>query len=417
MRRLSLWFRSHPLAGDVLLAAGAALFALLVWGAYTPDWANRLAQPVNGLLCVLPLVVRRRYPLPAACLVLAGGVLISGMRAPMYVAELTAAIMLYTLVVEVGRRSAALYGAGIVVMSAVRPLFLVQEQWLEMLPYFAVLAGFLVGTAWSLGEFVGARRSYHRAVEQRVRSLEFERDQRARIAVAEERNRIAREIHDVLAHSVSVMVSQADGAAYALRGNPQAAEQALQSIGDTGRTSLNELRNLLRVLRNPEDDGAQAPRPDSGGLRDLVDGVRRLGLRVRLDLEGDFDDLPAGVGLSVYRIVQESLTNTLKHGGQAGEAVVTARNDGRFVQLEITDDGAPGADPLAGVDPLAGDEQRTAQITERHEHTAERNGNGGHGVLGMRERAALYGGSLDAGPRPDGGWRVHARLPLTPVAA
>lgn len=387
--------------GDSLLAASVLLFAWLVWAVYTPSGADPLAQPVNGLLLALPLVARRKSPLLTAYLVLVGALLIARMEAPIHVAVLSTAIMLYTLVVAVGRRHAAVYTACFAGVHALRWFMVDAEQRYAMLPFYLLPIVLVAGTCWSLGEFVGARRSYHQAVEQRLRSLEFERDQRARTAVAEERNRIAREIHDVLAHSVSVMVTQADGAGYALRGNPQAAEQALQSIADTGRTSLHELRNLLRVLRNPDDDGAQAPRPDSGGLRDLVDGVRRLGLRVQLDLDGDFDALPAGVGLSVYRIVQESLTNTLKHGEQASEAAVTARNDGRYVQLEITDDGGFGADPLTG----------EGQTAERSDRTA------GHGVLGMRERAALYGGGLEAGARPDGGWRVHARLPLSPEAA
>lgn len=388
---MSLWLRANPLVGDSLLAVFVLLLHIPIWWDLAPEMHPRLLYLLAGLLLVLPIAVRRRRPVYAAYLVLIGSLLIAVLDADFVVGTLATSIMIYTLVADVGRRSAALYTTLVGVVYILRLFPEAAAQPRGALPAQLLLIALVLGCCWFLGEFLGARRAYQAAIEQRVRSLELERDQRARIAVAEERNRIAREIHDVLAHSIGVMISQADGASYALRGQPELTEKALRSIGDTGRESLNELRNLLRVLRNPDEaETGWSPRPDAGGLHDLADSVRRLGLRVRLRLDGSFDDLPAGVGLSVYRIAQESLTNTLKHGGPASEATVTGHNDGEHIDIEVTDNGVAGESPV-----------RTGS------ESAD-----GNGLLGMRERASLYGGTLHAGPLPAGGWRVHARLPL-----
>ncbi|GAA2816083.1 sensor histidine kinase [Saccharopolyspora taberi] len=381
--------RAHPAVGDALIA----LFVLvpdLADAIYTdtrpqPLW---LAVPA-GLLLAGPLFVRRRWPVPAAYVTLAGLLLvvITADTPQVRFGGIAVCIAVYTLVAYVGRRVAALYTA----LAAA----LVAYQVLVKSPHFEGRAGAIVVLAivyslvtafcWALGEFVGARRAYHAEVERRLRNLEFEQDQQARIAVAEERNRIARELHDVLAHSVSVMITQADGGSYALRNKPELAEQALRTIGDTGRAALGELRGLLEVLRNPDEDGTRAPQPTATSLRELVDRVRELRLPTELELVGDFDELPTGIGLGVYRIVQESLTNVLKHGGRNVRARVRAVNDGERIDIEIVDDGS-----------------KTEPSTLP----------GGNGLIGMRERATIYGGTLDAGPRPEGGWRVHAVLPL-----
>jgi signal transduction histidine kinase len=244
-----------------------------------------------------------------------------------------------------------------------------------------------IALCWALGEFVGARRAYQAEVEQRLALLEVERDHQARMAVAAERARIARELHDVVAHAVSVIVVQADGAAYAIRSQPELAERAVQTISSTGREALTELRRLLGVLRSEEAAGELTPLPGTQSLSELAERVRAVGVPVRLEIIGNVDDLPAGVGLGVYRIVQEALTNTLKHAGAGTNAVVRVVRSDDAVGLDIHDDGHAEAPSLVGV-------------------------SGGNGLIGMRERALVFGGSLDAGPRPGGGWQVTARLPL-----
>lgn len=206
--------------------------------------------------------------------------------------------------------------------------------------------------------------------------------------MADERARIARELHDVVAHAVSVIVVQADGAAYAVRSQPELAERAVKTISSTGREALTELRRLLGVLRSEEAGGELTPQPaGTQSLSELAERVRAVGLPVRLEIVGNVDDLPAGVGLGVYRIVQEALTNSLKHAGPGTKAVVRVEHSGDEVHLDIADDGRRAAGTLVGV-------------------------SGGNGLIGMRERALVFGGSLDAGPRPGGGWQVKARLPL-----
>lgn len=392
VRNWSAWARAHPTAVDGWTAA--LLFVAFLIS--EPDayglWPREL-PPYLELLACAPVALRRRAPLLAAAGVLAGAVgthVVLALRPLVNPGQVAVFLVLYGLVVS-GRRWAGAVLAvafNLVVLTGLVAVGPLPTGWPELAVVSATLFHLLLtALLWALGEFIAARRAHLREVEDRLRRAESERDRRARLAVAEERNRIAREIHDVLAHSLSVMIAQADGASYALRTDPELAERAARTIGDTGRTALAELRGLLEVLRDPAEGGAWPPPPGSVSLRELVDRVRHPDLPVRLELSGDVEDLPTGLGLAVYRIAQEALTNVLKHGG--GAAVVRVDNDGRAVGLEISDDGSASAAALAGT------------------------GSGeGNGLDGMRERAALYGGALTAGPRPEGGWRVHAVLPL-----
>jgi signal transduction histidine kinase len=294
-------------------------------------------------------------------------------------------ILLYTLIAYVGRKPALLYTVANLVISVVQ-LYLQTSSTGELLIGLIVTL-LAMALCWALGEFVGARRAYQAEVEQRLALLEVERDHQARMAVAAERTRIARELHDVVAHAVSVIVVQADGAAYAVRSQPDLAERAVQTISATGREALTELRRLLGVLRSEEAAGELTPLPGTQSLAELAERVRAVGLPVRLEIVGNVDDLPAGVGLGVYRIVQEALTNSLKHAGAGAQAVVRVERSGDAVCVDVHDDGKPAARSLVGV-------------------------SGGNGLIGMRERALVFGGSLDAGPRPGGGWQVTARLPF-----
>ncbi len=254
--------------------------------------------------------------------------------------------------------------------------------------------------AWVLGDSLRTRRAYYAELEQRAHRLEMERETQARMAVAAERARIARELHDVVAHNVSVMVVQADGAAYVLDTAPDQTRNALRTISGTGRQALTEMRRLLGVLRSEGGDGGEGtgqdyvPQPGVEQLADLVDQVRDAGLPVDFRIEGTPRPLPSGVELTAYRIVQEALTNSRKHGGP---------DVGATVRL------AYGPDALTV---LAEDDGRGAQ----RELYEERGGDGlGHGLIGMRERVGMVGGVLVAGPRPGGGFRISATLPLTGV--
>jgi signal transduction histidine kinase len=214
---------------------------------------------------------------------------------------------------------------------------------------------------------------------------------RARSA-ADERRRIARDMHDVISHSVSVMVIQAGAAEAVLAADPARAREALAAVQHTGRQALGELAHLLGVLRENGDEVGLEPQPGVVDVSELVGQAERSGLRVRLSCEGSFDPLPPGVQLSAYRIVQEALTNVLKHAG-AGSAVVALRAVDHGLEVEVTDDGAHRPADDAGTLP------------------EPRMPSGGHGLVGMRERVAAYGGTLNAGPVESGGYRVLARLP------
>jgi signal transduction histidine kinase len=382
--------RAHPVFGDSLIAGLLFMADLSVFAA--SDAVSPGTIFLVGLLLSVPVAFRRKYPLATSYVILFGGFLQlmthGGLDygVPVRAADFALAVALYTIVAYVGKQQALLYTMALFIGTLIWAVWRIGD------PSIAVILTFLVtvlfGFSWALGSFVGARRAYHSELEQRLKLLETERDQQARIAVGEERSRIARELHDVVAHAVSVMIVQADGAGYAIRTKPELAEAAVKTISDTGRQALTELRRLLGVLRSEDQSATQwAPQPDARELDTLAENCRASGLPVRLEIIGDVEHLPAGLGLGIYRIVQEALTNTLKHAGTGANAVVKVLRTEEKVVIEVTDDGFGTPHDLVAV-------------------------SGGNGLIGMRERAGVLGGTLEAGPNPGGGWRVRAVLPL-----
>ena len=250
---------------------------------------------------------------------------------------------------------------------------------------YVFVALVVVAAPFFAGRMVRSRADRADALEQLTLQLEREQEQRAELAVTEERSRIAREMHDVVAHSMSVMVIQAGAARKMMDKDPARAQEALRSIEDTGRRGLAEMRRLLGVLRTEDEGASLAPQPGIERLPELVERAREAGLPVELHVEGEPREVSPGVDLSAYRIVQEALTNTIKHAGEARAAVHVRW--GRELELEVTDDGLG-----------AGDNGRRDS--------------GGHGLVGMQQRVALYGGSVEAGAGTDGGYRVRATLPV-----
>ncbi|TDC19658.1 sensor histidine kinase [Actinomadura bangladeshensis] len=236
--------------------------------------------------------------------------------------------------------------------------------------------------AWMLGAYMQTRRRYVRAVEERAATLEREREQLDLIAAQRERGAIARELHDIVAHSVTVMLIGVRGARDVLETEPQVAARTLEQVETSAERSLAELRRILVLLRDRQAAETR-PQPALADLDDLVAGYRAAGLPVRLEIAGEPLDLPSGVELSAYRIIEEALTNALKH---AGATLVTVRLDygGTDLEVRVHDDGTGTGEP----------------------------GPGGHGLVGMRERVAVLGGDLETGPAPGGGFRVAARLPI-----
>jgi signal transduction histidine kinase len=390
--------RRHPVFGDSVIAL---ILALMTLAESAQGFAPRYPQyywPV-AVLMVVPLAFRRRRPVLAAYLIMAGaaiqllthGSMTDHPSQPIRISDLALGVALYTLVAYTERRRAMAYAGLLLAGTAVDLTWRINtDRNIALVFGFGALA--IYGFSWVLGEFIGARRAYHHEVESRLRLLETERDQQATIAVAAERTRIARELHDVVAHAVSVIVVQADGAGYAIRTDPDLAESAVRTISATGREALIELRTLLDVLRSDTDErDARAPQPDVTALPELVEKVSVIGVPVRLNLRGELAGLPAAVGLGIYRIVQESLTNTLKHAGTGAAATVRVERVGGLVEVEIDDNGHP----------TAGATRDLAEVS------------GGNGLIGMRERATVLGGTLTAGRAPDGGWRVRAIFPVS----
>ncbi len=375
------WWRPYP--ADVVLVAVLVVPCLVF-----DSVGNRPLEtivPINALL-LAPLLFRRAAPevsalfVTFACLVQ----LALGDTSPRP-ADVAALVVVYTvaafgrtwavpLVIAVGAIGSvvggvAFSGLGADVFTLGVALFLV------------------VAMAWTAGLLRRAVASREKAVRENANLARSERAQQAVIAASHERSRIARDLHDVVAHSVAVMIAQADGGRYAATSDPAAATQALETIADTGRQALSEIRRLVGVLRQPDDAGeGTAPQPGLADIPDLVKRLRANGLSVTLEWRGDATPVDAGPALATYRIVQESLTNVLKHAGPRARAWITITWAVGLLVVEVADDGV-------GTHAVAGDDQ-------------------GLGHLGMRERAALYGGSVDVGARPGGGYAVRAIIPI-----
>ena len=381
--------------------------ALEVLEAWQDDYQFLQVAPVTFVLCGV-LVVRRRFPDAAVAVAIAVGLVQVGFRTGLFLADIALLIIAYTGA-AFGKvwtsRISLLFGlaAGpLAWFSFYHPGFEGTQHgnpargtsgrvWLEVAMAVVFSTPFLL--CWVLGRLTRIRRAYCMQLEDRAARLERERDAQSKIAVAAERARIARELHDVVAHNVSVMIVQADGASFVMDSSPEQARQALATIAGTGRQALEEMRRLLGLLRSADSVGEYVPQPSVEQLPDLLEQVRSAGLPVAFSVEGEPRELPRGVELTAYRIVQEALTNARKHGGPETTASVRLRFDDRGMDLVIEDDGRGASTALAvqgGADGF------------------------GHGLIGMRERVGMVGGTLDAGPRPGGGFRISASLPLKP---
>lgn len=367
---------------DALLALG--LF-VSTGALVTDDLVGRPWYLPLQVALVLPLVWRRRAPMAVFFAVSTAAFVqwLADVRLPADVALLVA---VYTVATCFGPRRVLLAGS---VLGA--GILLYTVRWSSSEGGFLVSVVSLTATAVAAavtGMNMRTRRSYLASLEDRATRLERERDQRAQLAAAEERAHIAREMHDIVSHNLSVMVALADGAVFAQHRTPDTATAAMRQISGTGRQALTDMRRFLGLLRADEPDALRHPMPGIAQLESLVAQVRATGLPTRLDVAGDVSAVPAAAQLTVYRLVQEALTNTLKHAPSGTSAEVRVRCRADLVTVEVTDDG------------------RTAQVPGPLP---------GHGIDGMRERTSAYGGTFEAGPLPGGGWRISACLRLSPA--
>jgi signal transduction histidine kinase len=403
MRRATDWLRARPLVADAILAGLLAAFSLVTLGYAVRD-CDKGCEPGGAgavalvLVQTLPLVWRRRFPFTVS--------LVTGLATAAYgVAPYPDLAMpipvggvvgLYS-VAAWGSRPAALGAAGFAAVAIAVTVGLprTDADLVDAMFVTAALAG-----AWILGDRARLQRAVAAELQERAVRLERDRAGEARRAVAEERSRIARELHDVVAHHVSMMVVQAEAGPVAVEHDPARAAGAFEAISATGRQALVEMRRLLGVLRGDGDQAPSlAPQPGLDQVPSLVEQVGRAGLEVELVVEGEQGPLPAGVDLSAYRIVQEALTNAVKHG-RSSRARILVRYGPDDLRLRIHDDGPAGG----GTDPAAG--RRGAA------GNGAGSGRSGQGLVGMRERVALFGGELQVGPDPGGGFTVEARLPI-----
>lgn len=366
----------------VITAIGAALeVALGDESQQQLDTARWFAAPALAVV-VLPLLGRRRFPFAAGAavwLLAAALSFVDGRLVPLatsvFLAGFAAAFLLGNL------RDSAQARLGLAIVLGGGAIIVYNDPEREVADFVFTLLLFLI--AWVAGFAIRERAEQAEAAEVRAAHAEREREAAARVAVAEERARIARELHDIVAHAVSVMVLQVGAVRHRLADASPEDVEALAGVERTGRTALAEMRRLLGAMRRDGEDAALAPQPGLGHLDRLVEQVGRAGLPVRLHVDGDARPLPQSLDLSAYRIIQEGLTNALKHAG-ASEAGVTLRYGSDQLEIEVRDDGR-GAPP--------GPSQ-------------------GHGLVGVRERVKLYGGEMTAGTASGGGFELRTRLPL-----
>jgi signal transduction histidine kinase len=379
---LTVGRRGRDLAIDGAIALGLGVLAQAqVWTVADLD-GNRYAIAALSLALAFSMLLRRAYPLVVVGCVLAyfAVTAVAGWNTPDVTFFPSAALMISAdSVAAHGDTRTGLLGAGLI---ACVPLagFLAGD--LSIVEVFFMLL--FNAASWSAGQLVRNREEEARRIGHRSAALEREAEERTRAAVAEERARIARELHDVVSHGLSGMVFEAAGAERVLERDPERAREALHSIRTAGTDAAAELHRLLGMMRSAPADGSPDALPTLAGVDELVERARRSGVEVSFATDGQLDALPAGLQLAAYRIVQEGLTNVLKHAPGASARVALRQLPGRL-EVEVVDSGAARAAPTS---PL------------------------GHGLVGMRERVAVYGGELETGPVQPAGFRVLARFPL-----
>ena len=385
MKRLWPFARRYWFDGVILAIAGIGITGAILGrgheiGPEGPLWFDVLAL----LAIVLPLLARRRFPFGApAAMGLAAAATSFVDKTVVPVDAVTFIVGCAALFLVGSLRDRAQAVAGLAVAEGVLAVVVYNGPGTHVGDF--VVASIIFGIVWAIAFGVGRKSVEADEAKERAARAELEREQRAHVAVADERARIARELHDVVGHSVSVMTVQASAVRRLLRPEQERERQALLIVEQTGREALAEMRRMVGVLRRPEEAPALAPQPSLEHLEKLIESAREAGLPVDLRVEGEAVQLPAGVDLTAYRLLQEGLTNALKHAEASCAEVVVNYAEGH-IELTVRDDGR-------GVG----------------------NGDGGgHGLVGMRERVSVYGGELDAGPRPGGGYRLRARLPLAP---
>ena len=395
------WLRRHPRLVDGTLALGLLAIGANVFTTFSIRASGPGSQAgLIALSLVLAglVVVRRQYPLATFAIAIAIGIiqLVLGMHPGAFQpvsADIAIIVLLYSLAAYRHRRI-SVYGLSVCLTGIAVAVIRYAQTHGDGNPRFILLSALVLGvptvSAWVLGDSMAYRRAYNTWLEQRASRAEAERDAKAQLAAVAERSRIAREMHDIIAHNLAVIVGLADGGRYAAARSPERSSQALGAIAGTGREALSELRRLLGVLTENDPPAAElAPQPGLTDLETLLDRVRAAGLPVRCTVRGNPGGLSEGRQLTVYRIVQEALTNTLKHAGPAATAEVTLGYADGAVDVQVTDTG----------------------------HGTPAGSSDGQGLHGMRERAAVYDGTLHAGPAPSGGWRVEAHLPAPETTA
>jgi signal transduction histidine kinase len=344
---------------------------------------------------IVPLAWRRRFPV-AVFAVIAVVALVQWSVGTELLADVALLVSLYTVASQRPRAeavAAALVVEAGAVMASVR--WALADSWLRSLVFLSGMAA----AAFLLGTNLRSRRARLVTLTERAERLERERDQQALIAAAAERSRIAREMHDVIAHSLAVMISLADGANAKLRSDPERAAAAITNVSEIGRQALGDTRHLLGVLRADKAATGLAPQPGVAQLGELLDQVRATGLAASLTMDGEPRPLPPGTELTIYRVVQEATTNAVKHAAGATRIDVHLNYGRSWLGISVRDDGRPTRSAPPGPS-LAGSGATSA----------------GHGLAGMRERAAAYGGTVSAGP-DEHGWTVSARLRVTAAQA
>jgi signal transduction histidine kinase len=365
------WLHRRPWLVDLSIVG--LLLALGIGAAVRTGHSEATAVALS-VAEALPLLVRRRFPVAVVALVTA--VALAMIAAGVWVDPLQLGVALYTLTSVREQRAQRVVGIAAIVAVAIAVLTAGRLEF----GAGAARVVFLIAAAL-LGDSIGSRRAYVREIEEKAERLERERESEARRAAAEEQARIARELHDIVAHALSVIIVQAGAADDAFEADPARAREPIRAIDSAARAALADLRRVLGIL---QDQAEYEPQPGLDQLDRLVDQVRATGLRVSLEIEGSPRPLSAAVELSAFRIVQEALTNSLKHA--AAEQVRVRIRYGDRLELEIRDDGV-GQENAAG-------------------------GAAGNGLIGMRERVALLGGALAAGATPGGGYRVAAEIPI-----